>query len=158
MDGPDARGRSAANHEGGQHCRNRENFFHIVEHGLALGNLRLGFSFGTARIVDPRVSGEPLVRLAAQRTVCSAEEHGRGTKSRQGRVSARGNCPVGLRATNHKHAHEERFSWLGAPRLLPVCEEKLKTRWQFLDLVKARGGALVHRIVFSRPAYPEAFE
>ena len=71
-------------------------------------------------IADPCVLGEPLVRHTAERAVGPAEEHRGGAEGRNFNLSTGGDCPPGLRATNHKHAHTtrslERAYWSFAKR------------------------------------------
>jgi hypothetical protein len=58
-----------------------------------------------ARVADPCVSGKPLVRCAAVRTVGPAEQHGGCPKCRGFDVSAGEEWPPGNRATDHRHSH-----------------------------------------------------
>jgi hypothetical protein len=83
--------------------------------GQALRNLLLthGVAFGNFGIADPCVSGEPLVRHAAERTEGPAEEYRAGAEGGRFNLPTSGNWPPGLRATDHKHAHMT-YSRLGS--------------------------------------------
>jgi len=82
--------------------------------------LRRFAAFGSAGIADPGVLGEPLVHHTAEWAVGPAEEHRGGAEGRNFNLSTGGDCPPGLRATNHKHAHTtrslERAYWSFAKR------------------------------------------
>src|SRR6516164_7788585 len=64
------------------------------------------FTFRPVGIADPCVFDKPLMLHPAVWTVGAAEKY-RGAAEEPGfDVSARGDCPSCLRATNHKHAHK----------------------------------------------------
>ena len=63
--------------------------------------LTLTFAFGTFETAHPRISSEPFVHFVAERARGPAEEYKGGAEGRQFNVSACGDWPPCLRATDH---------------------------------------------------------